>query len=373
MVFIWSWPAWAGESDLSSTAAGASHVSAGELATFTIRYANAGPDEAQTPYLNVAIPSGLPASLDQLTGEQFDALLSSASGTDTLGNSPMLFIDDGSCESLLIQLQGPVPPGPMQGLTPGGEGSFTFDLPIPMEPPRFGKMVIIEPAHLAREYWPALTPHRMYYSEGSPRYTSGLSCNDLVGGCFELEDCFGPRLSLMDPITAGLEIADDGGGFGDPTLACDTLVGFTAGRIALVRRGECPYFDKATHAQTAGAAGVIVVNDGRCTGLGPDSSECVVPMPGGGDAGTIDIPVIMLSTTDGEELIAALEGGEPVTVSMGAMPGGSFELSTFIFTTDSNEVDPVPENNGHAWVVMTTLFTDGFESGDLSVWSDAGL
>ena len=79
----------------------------------------------------------------------------------------------------------------------------------------------------------------------------------------------------------------------------------------------------------------------------------------------------MLSTTDGEELIAAIEGGESVTVTMGALPGGSFELSTFIFTTNSQEVDPIPENNGHSLAVMTAFFADGFESGDLSGWSHA--
>jgi len=371
VVVVWTWPAWASESDLSATVGDAPHVSAGELATFTIRYGNAGPDEAQTAYVNVAIPAGLPVPLDQLTSEQLDALLNSAVGTDTLGNSPLLFIDDSSCEGLFLQLQGPVQPGPVRGLTPGAEGAFTLDLPIPMEPPTFGKMVIIEPAHLAREYFPALTRHRMYIPDGAPRYAPGLNCNDFVGGCGELGDCFGPRLSLMAPLTADLEIADDGSEVGDPTLACDPLIGFSAGRIALVRRGECPYFDKTENAQSAGASGVVVVNDGRCTGLGPDSPSCVVPMPGGDDAGVIDIPVIMLSTTDGEELIAAIEGGESVTVTMGAMPGGSFELSTFIFTTDSQEVDPIPENNGHSLAVMTAFFADGFESGDLSGWSHA--
>ncbi len=371
VVVVWTWQVWAGESDLSAIVVGPPFVSAGEVATFTIRYANAGPDEAQTPYVNVAIPSGLPAPLDELTGEQFNALLDSATGTDTLGNSPLLFIDDASCESLVFQLQGPVPPGPIQGLTPGGEGTFNFDLPIPMEPPTFGKMVIIEPPHLAREFFPALTRQRMYYPDGAPRYAPGLSCDGVVGGCFELGDCFGPRLSLMDPLTAHLEIADDGGGFGDPALACDPLMGFTAGRIALVRRGECPYFDKAHHAQEAGASGIIIVNDGRCTGLGADSPECVVPMPGGDDAGAIDIPVIMLSMTDGEELITATEDGESVTVTMGAMPGGNFELSTFIFTTDTEELDPVPGNDGFSLVVAATFFADGFESGDFSRWSGA--
>ena len=240
VVVVSSLPIWAGESDLSATVMGTPFVSEGESATFTIRYANAGPDEAETPYVNAAIPSGLPAPVDQLTAEQLDALLDSATGTDSLGNSPMLFIDEASCENLILQLQGPAPPGPVQGLTPNGEGTFTFVLPIPMEPPTFGKMVIVEPAHMAREFFPALTRHRMYYPDGGPRYAPGLNCNDVVGGCFELGDCFGPRLSLMEPLTAELEIADDGGGFGDPALACDPLTGFTAGRIALIRRGECP-------------------------------------------------------------------------------------------------------------------------------------
>ena len=260
----------------------------------------------------------------------------------------------------------------MEGLQAGGSGSSTFDLPIPMEPPTFGAMAVVHPEELARVYLPALTRHQMYFDQGLGRYGSGLNCSSFpFTGCTSLDDCFGPRLWMMEPFTAELELVDDLGAFGDPAFGCDSLAEFTAGRIALIRRGVCQAFSKARYAQEAGAAGVIIVNDGRCADLGPDCADCVMPLDGGPLAGIIDIPVIMLSNRDGEALIAELMGSGNVTVSMGAMPGDPFELSSYIFSTDLYEVDLNPENNGHSSRVVTGTFTDNFETGDCSRWSCA--
>jgi hypothetical protein len=94
-------------------------------------------------------------------------------------------------------------------------------------------------------------------------------------------------------------------------------------------------------------------------------------MNGGTSAGTIDIPVIMLSNRDGETLIAELMQGRNVTVSMGAMTDLPFEVGSFIFSSDPGEVDPNPANNGHSVRVLTGTFTDDFETGDCSRWSCA--
>ena len=358
------------EPDLSSRVDGPPLVPLGADARFTVHYANAGPGDAHSGYLNVGISAGLPAPPGVLTQEQLAALHGSTVGTDTNGNTALLYLDKLSCEGLRIQLQGPDPPGPMQGLEAGGSGSFTFDLPIPMEPPTFGGMVVNSPENLARVYLPALTRHQMYFDQGLGRYGSGLNCSSFpFTGCSSLDDCFGPRLWMMEPFTAELELVDDRGAFGDPALGCDSLAEFTAGRIALIRRGVCLPFSKARYAQEAGAAGVIIVNDGRCADLGPDCADCVMPMDGGPLAGIVEIPVIMLSNRDGEALIAEIMRGGSVTVSMGAMPGSPFELGSFIFSSDSSEVDYDPENNGRALRVHTGTFTDKFETGDCSRWS----
>jgi len=360
----------ASEPDLSSWIDGPSQVPLGADARFTVHYANAGPGDSHYGYVNIGISAGLPAPPGQITAEQMDALLQSTVGTDSNGNRVMLYLDQQSCEGVRLQLQGPDPPGPIRGL--GGSGSFTFDLPIPMDPPTFGAMVVVHPPELARVYLPALTLHQMYFDQGVGRYGPGLNCSSFpYTGCTSLDDCFGPRLWTMEPFTAELELVDDRGAFGDPTLGCDALAEFTAGRIALIRRGVCTPFTKARHAQEAGAAAVIVVNDGRCADLGPDCVDCVTPMNGGTSAGTIDIPVIMLSNRDGETLIAELMQGRNVTVSMGAMTDLPFEIGSFIFSSDPGEVDHNPANNGHSLRVLTGTFTDDFETGDCSRWSCA--
>lgn len=360
----------ASEPDLATSVEGQAVVHSGDVVTFAVRYACLGPDAAVTPYLDLAIPSGVPAPIDQLTQQQLDDLENSAVGTDTLGNTPLLFLDGSGCEHLFFQLQGPSPPGPIQGLAPSAVGSFTFDLAVPMEPPPIGHLTITEPGWLAGELVPALSNHRLYFDDGpTRRYGRGRNCDTFASGCSQLEDCFGPRLSLLPPFSSELEVVDDGGAAGDPTLGCGALIGFSAGRIAVMRRGACSFFDKALSAQAAGAAAAIVVNDGQCAGLGPDSPDCVIDMDGGGDAGEIDIPIVMLSASDGEPILAELAAGVVVRATLGALPGGDFELGSFIFLVDPLEIDPNPANNGGALLVAVGIFADGLETGDTTDWS----
>lgn len=70
------------------------------------------------------------------------------------------------------------------------------------------------------------------------------------------------------------------------------------GRIALIRRGGCGFFVKATNAQAAGAAGVILYNN---------APEALNPSVEGAPA--ITRPVIGISGTDGEAINAQLDAG----------------------------------------------------------------
>jgi hypothetical protein len=85
-----------------------------------------------------------------------------------------------------------------------------------------------------------------------------------------------------------------------PNEGCNPLVGFPAGAIALVDRGTCPFLQKATVAQAAGAVAMIVANNapGTPTTLGGDDP-----------AHTIMIPAGMISQADG----AAIKAGLPAT------------------------------------------------------------
>jgi Zn-dependent metalloprotease len=102
-------------------------------------------------------------------------------------------------------------------------------------------------------------------------------------------------------VTAKAELVDDG--TSNPRLACEALVGFTAGRIALIRRGECLFTDKVRNAQAAGAVGAIIANH---------EGEQLVSMVGDG---TLTIPAVFVRQSDGQLLEDAVGEGLEVTLS----------------------------------------------------------
>ncbi len=107
-----------------------------------------------------------------------------------------------------------------------------------------------------------------------------------------------------DPTDDGLagDVALVSDGSANPTLGCGPLVGFPAGAIALVDRGSCPFVQKASNAQAAGAAAVIVVNNA------PGDPTTIT----GSDA-SITIPVVHLSLADGNTIKAGLPATGQIT------------------------------------------------------------
>ena len=104
---------------------------------------------------------------------------------------------------------------------------------------------------------------------------------------------FGPQ---QFELTAPAVLVDDGTA---PTSdACEPLTGLS-GKIAVIDRGTCTFVQKATNAQNAGAAGVIMINN--VAGHVPVS-------PGVGDP-TITIPLLGVSLEDGATLKGALSAG----------------------------------------------------------------
>ena len=78
----------------------------------------------------------------------------------------------------------------------------------------------------------------------------------------------------------------------------------TAGKIALIQRGTCPFTQKIQNAKTAGAAGVLIFNDGWQTRTGP---VAVTAPP------YVGIPVATTSFAVGQALYTATQQG---TVTM---------------------------------------------------------
>lgn len=96
------------------------------------------------------------------------------------------------------------------------------------------------------------------------------------------------------------------------SLLCDSNLVETdlTGKIALIRRGVCNFTLKAWNAQQAGAVGVIIVNHTYNADGGG-----LVNMAGGINAALTHIPSIFITRDDGDQILAKLDAGEPVTAT----------------------------------------------------------
>ena len=99
------------------------------------------------------------------------------------------------------------------------------------------------------------------------------------------------QLGLGNTSTSGCEAAD--------------FAGFPAGNIALVQRGTCDFADKAVNAEAAGAAGVIIFNQGNTAAA--DRQELIVGTLGGSDV--VGIPVVGASYAAGRRARAGRVDG----------------------------------------------------------------
>ena len=134
-----------------------------------------------------------------------------------------------------------------------------------------------------------------------PNFVTVTSPGSIAGDYPASGAAFGPTLATTGPISGNLVLANDG--VGATSDACEPLVGFPAGSIALIDRGLCSFVIKAKIAQNAGAIGVVMVNNVG----GP-------PITMAGADPTVVIPTAMVSLDDGTLYKASL----PMTVTMRA-------------------------------------------------------
>jgi hypothetical protein len=354
------------------------------VATFTATYENLGPGPAADINVNVLIPIQPQTWPPESDG--FLAMLESTAGSDSNGNDVFWSFDSTAlCNYYMLQLQEPNPTGnhfTIPNPFPAGhDGAFSWELPIiPMEGINAGRLAITEPESLRNSFsvngaqW-VTYPWLHMFAGLYNLVATGALCDEVVAGCADLDACIGDRLWATEPFEAELEIgAGDNVGWPpetDPALGCGIgLVGFTAGRIALLRRGTCTFVEKFLNAQAAAAAGVILVNDGRCSEVpGADPDECTITM--GGDPGTgylVDVPSVLMSRRQGEELIAALQGGQTVRARMGNVPADNLDLFNWILS-DADDPDLTNDYLVTRVPIALYLFSDSFESGDTSGWS----
>jgi hypothetical protein len=113
-------------------------------------------------------------------------------------------------------------------------------------------------------------------------------------------------IDMMDPdnaITAPLAMAYDA--TDADSLNCEPTVNGSevAGKIAVVYRGDCEFGQKASNVQSAGAIGMIIINN-----VAGDPFN-----PGGGVFGEgVTIPVVMVSDLNGQILRSAMETDEVI-------------------------------------------------------------
>ena len=147
---------------------------------------------------------------------------------------------------------------------------------------------------------------------GRPAPTLTISAPAAIAGT---QSGGGGAFNPAGPLTATGSVLLVNDGMGTPTDACSALVGFVAGRIALVDRGNCPYPTKAQNVQNAGAIGMIVVNV---------SNNYTFNMSGG--AAGITIPSIMIGDGKGNEIKAQLGVGVTASVSVTPSTDGSLRF-----------------------------------------------
>ena len=137
----------------------------------------------------------------------------------------------------------------------------------------------------------------------------------------------------------GIVIPSPGGGASG--CAAADFNGFPAGAIALIQRGTCTFRQKATNAQAAGAAAVVIFNEGN---VDPDDDRL------GTVFGTLDppqmtLPVIGTSFAVGEELYNLVRSGANVTVRVAVQ-------AHVVSTRSSNVIADTPTGRADRTVVV---------------------
>lgn len=159
----------------------------------------------------------------------------------------------------------------------------------------------------------------LFSASGPPGESVTVNNGSLAGGYQGVPAAFGNPLPEDTPITADLVLLNDdnSGESTDEVDGCDTITngGDMDGKIVVIRRGVCEFGVKVLAAEDEGAIAVIMVNNvaGAPIAMGPGAA---------GDQ--VIIPSVMVNQADGEAIIAALQNGDTVNVSL--LNGGPFQI-----------------------------------------------
>lgn len=159
----------------------------------------------------------------------------------------------------------------------------------------------------------------LFNASGDPGDALVVNGGTLDGGYLGVPAQFGAPLPEDTPITGDLALSqdDNSGDSTDEIDACDTITNGADldGKIAVIRRGTCEFGLKVLAAEAEGAVAVIMVNN---------AATDPIAMGPGAVGDQVTIPSIMVSQADGEAIIAALQGGETINVSL--LNAGPFQV-----------------------------------------------
>ena len=147
---------------------------------------------------------------------------------------------------------------------------------------------------------------QMYLWDNSGSSVMRVDSPAVIAGAIETGTAdFGPQVD-QNPVTGLAVVARDG--TNQPELVCDTIVNGAevAGKIALIRRGECFFKTKALNAYKAGAIGVVICN--------PENT--ILNMTGPADIETPEIPTVLVRESDCQRIRVQLAAGTPVTITL---------------------------------------------------------
>ncbi|MTB52661.1 M36 family metallopeptidase [Lewinella sp. W8] len=115
---------------------------------------------------------------------------------------------------------------------------------------------------------------------------------------------FGPVIGSV-PVSGQLAIGTDGSA--DPELGCEDITSDVAGKVALIRRGECFFEQKVFNAQAAGAIAVVICN--------PENT--IIGMAEAEDPALFDvtIPSVLITENDCAPLRVAINQGDSIAVT----------------------------------------------------------
>lgn len=118
----------------------------------------------------------------------------------------------------------------------------------------------------------------------------------------------------------------------EPHFACEPLenAAAVAGKIALIDRGDCSFYDKVSNAAAAGAVGAVVVNN---------TFDAPFTMSTSDTGGTVDIPAVMIRLVDGELFKEALPSGVTVTLGRDPFVGPGSEVVAGLSSRGPSTVD----------------------------------